>query len=118
MTDKNNDSIQLVDIGVTKECVDFIKSEFNSLMKEGRYGFDDVQKVIISINNMYRSLDALDKLQMLAIQIKQRQEQAAVDLQAQSMAQSMAQSKAQPSSSQASCQPACQGPQQVVQEIH
>lgn len=76
MTEKQNETLTLVDIQVTRDSMNFIKSQADEAMRNGKYGFDDAQKIIISVNNVMTALDTLDKLQILALQLKQRQDQA------------------------------------------
>lgn len=75
MSENKGESLELIDINITKDSVGHIKSLIDMYFKEGKYGFDDAQKIIISINNMYKALDTLNKLQILALRIKQQQEQ-------------------------------------------
>ena len=76
-TQENNSTLELVDIQITKDSLMFIKSQIDDIIRSGKYGFDEAQKVIISVNNVFKGLETLDKLQTLALQIKQRQEQIA-----------------------------------------
>lgn len=83
---KNSDQLELVDMSITKASADHIKSLFDGYFKEGKYGLEDAQKLVISINNVYKALDTLNKLQDLALRLKKNQEHA--QLKAQSLAKS------------------------------
>lgn len=72
--DKTKETLELVDIDVTKMSVNHIRDLFDTYCKEGKYNLDEVQKIIISINNINRSIETLNKLQIIAIKLKQNYE--------------------------------------------
>ncbi len=71
---KPHETLELVDIDITRASLDFIKEQMSDCLKQGKYNFDDAQKIIISTNNIYKALETLSKLQVLALKIKNHQE--------------------------------------------
>ncbi len=72
---QQNDQLELVDMDITRASANHMRSLFDSYFKEGKYGLEDAQKLVISINNIYKALDTLNKLQELALRLKRSQEQ-------------------------------------------
>ncbi len=73
---QDNNTIELVDLNVLKGSVDHTRTLVDNSFKEGKYGIEEAQNIIISFNYINRALDTLRKLQLIALKLKENQQEA------------------------------------------
>lgn len=71
--DKNQEVLELVDVNITKHSLEYLRKLFDIYCREGKYGLDDAQKIIIAVNNINKSLTSLNTMQTIALSSKQKQ---------------------------------------------
>lgn len=68
------DKIDLIDINITQQSLNFINEMANKANQKGLYELNESFKLMLSINNLSKALETLNKLQTIALQKIKEQE--------------------------------------------
>lgn len=72
--DEQKDSIDLIDMKVLSESLNYLNTSLNTATSKGSYNLDDAFKVKLSFNNVVKACETLEKCQNLIIKSQQDQQ--------------------------------------------